>query len=40
LVVLADSAGRVALVINGGRAMVALGVQPGDAVRISSSAPA
>jgi S-adenosylmethionine hydrolase len=35
LVLYADSAGRLALAINGGRAAVALSVQPGDIVRIS-----
>jgi S-adenosylmethionine hydrolase len=35
LVVFADSAGKLALAINGGRAAVVLSVQPGDLVRIS-----
>jgi S-adenosylmethionine hydrolase len=35
LVLYADSAGKLALAINGGRAAVALSVQPGDLVRIS-----
>jgi S-adenosylmethionine hydrolase len=34
LVVFVDSAGRVAVAINGGRAVVALGVTPGDVLRI------
>jgi S-adenosyl-L-methionine hydrolase (adenosine-forming) len=34
LVVLVDSADRVAISVNGGRASVALGVQPGDVVRV------
>lgn len=36
LVVFVDSAGRVAVAINGGRAVVALGVTPGDVLRISA----
>jgi S-adenosylmethionine hydrolase len=35
LVLYADSAGMLALAINGGRAAVALSIQPGDIVRIS-----
>jgi S-adenosylmethionine hydrolase len=35
LVVFVDSAGRVAVAINGGRAVVALSVTPGDVVRIT-----
>jgi S-adenosylmethionine hydrolase len=35
LVVYVDSAGRVAIAINGGRAVVALAVVPGDVLRIS-----
>jgi S-adenosylmethionine hydrolase len=35
LVVYVDSAGRVAMAINGGRAVVALAVTPGDVLRIS-----
>jgi S-adenosylmethionine hydrolase len=34
LIVFVDSAGRVALAINGGRAVVALGVTAGDVIRI------
>jgi S-adenosylmethionine hydrolase len=34
LVVYADSAGRVAVAINGGRAVIALSVTPGDVLRI------
>jgi S-adenosylmethionine hydrolase len=37
LVVYVDSADRVAVAINGGRAVVALGVTPGDIVRITSA---
>ncbi|HEV7897719.1 MAG TPA: SAM-dependent chlorinase/fluorinase [Planosporangium sp.] len=37
LVVYVDSAGRVAIAINGGRAVVALGVTPGDIVRITTA---
>jgi S-adenosylmethionine hydrolase len=37
LVVYADSADRVAVAINGGRAVVALGVTPGDVLRITSA---
>jgi S-adenosylmethionine hydrolase len=37
LVVYVDSAGRVAVAINGGRAVVALGVTPGDVLRISNA---
>jgi hypothetical protein len=36
LVVFVDSAGRVALAINGGRAVVALAVTPGDVLRIAN----
>jgi S-adenosyl-L-methionine hydrolase (adenosine-forming) len=35
LIVYVDSAGRVAVAINGGRAVVALAVVPGDVLRIS-----
>ena len=35
LVVYVDSADRVAVAVNGGRAVVALGVTPGDVLRIS-----
>jgi S-adenosyl-L-methionine hydrolase (adenosine-forming) len=37
LVVYVDSADRVAVAINGGRAVVALGVTPGDVLRISNA---
>jgi S-adenosylmethionine hydrolase len=37
LVVYVDSADRVAVAINGGRAVVALGVGPGDILRISNA---
>jgi S-adenosylmethionine hydrolase len=37
LVAYVDSAGRVALAINGGRAVVALSVSPGDVVTVSSA---
>jgi S-adenosylmethionine hydrolase len=37
LVAYVDSAGRVALAINGGRAVVALSVSPGDVVIVSSA---
>jgi hypothetical protein len=37
LVVLADSADRVAVVVNGGRASVVLGVNPGDLVRVEGA---
>jgi S-adenosylmethionine hydrolase len=37
LVVFVDSAGRVAIAINGGRAVVALGVTPGDVLRIAGA---
>jgi S-adenosylmethionine hydrolase len=37
LVVYVDSAGRVAVAVNGGRAVVALGVTPGDVLRISNA---
>jgi S-adenosylmethionine hydrolase len=37
LVVYVDSADRVAVAINGGRAVVALGVTPGDVLRITSA---
>jgi S-adenosylmethionine hydrolase len=36
LVVYVDSAGKVALAINGGRAVVALSVSPGDVVRVTT----
>jgi S-adenosyl-L-methionine hydrolase (adenosine-forming) len=36
LVVFTDSSGLAAIAINGGRAVVALGVEPGDRVRITS----
>ncbi|HEY2672227.1 MAG TPA: SAM-dependent chlorinase/fluorinase [Rugosimonospora sp.] len=36
LVVYVDSAGRVALAINGGRAVVALGVSAGDVLRVAN----
>jgi hypothetical protein len=36
LVVYIDSADRVAVAVNGGRAVVALGVTPGDVLRLSS----
>jgi hypothetical protein len=36
LVAYVDSAGRVALAINGGRAVVALAVSPGDVLRITN----
>lgn len=35
LIVLADSAGHAAIAINGGRAVVMLGVEPGDMLRIA-----
>ncbi|BFU42964.1 S-adenosyl-l-methionine hydroxide adenosyltransferase family protein [Krasilnikovia sp. MM14-A1004] len=35
LVVFEDSAGRVAIAVNGGRAVVVLSVRPGDVVRIA-----
>jgi S-adenosylmethionine hydrolase len=35
LLVYEDSAGRVAIAVNGGRAVVVLSVRPGDVVRIS-----
>jgi S-adenosylmethionine hydrolase len=37
LIVFADSAGRVAVAINGGRAVVALSVSPGDVLRIDNA---
>lgn len=37
LVVFVDSADRVAVAVNGGRAMVALSVTPGDILRIAST---
>jgi S-adenosylmethionine hydrolase len=37
LVVYVDSAGRVAIAINGGRAVVALGVTPGDIVHLTTA---
>lgn len=36
LVVYPDSAGRVAIAVNGGRAAVVLGVAPGDVVRLTA----
>jgi S-adenosylmethionine hydrolase len=36
LIVYADSAGKVALAVNGGRAVVALAVTPGDVLRLTS----
>ena len=36
LVVFSDSSGRAAIAINGGRAVVALGVEPGDRVRVTN----
>jgi len=36
LVVYTDSADRLAIALNGGRAVVGLGVQPGDIVRIAA----
>lgn len=36
LVVLEDSAGRVAVAVNGGRASVVLGASPGDVLRIAA----
>jgi len=36
LIVFGDSAGHAAVAINGGRAVVALGTEPGDVVRIAS----
>jgi S-adenosylmethionine hydrolase len=38
LVVFVDSADRVAVAVNGGRAVVALGVTPGDVLRVSDRA--
>ncbi len=35
LIVYEDSAGRVAVAVNGGRAVVVLSVQPGDVVRVA-----
>jgi S-adenosyl-L-methionine hydrolase (adenosine-forming) len=37
LMVYVDSAGRVAIAVNGGRAVVALGVTPGDVLRIAQA---
>jgi S-adenosylmethionine hydrolase len=37
MVVYVDSADRVAIAINGGRAVVALGVAPGDTVHITTA---
>ena len=37
LIVYADSAGKVALAVNGGRAVVALAVTPGDVLRITNA---
>ena len=39
LVVFVDSAGHTSIGINGGRAVVALSVKPGDIVRIASAQP-
>lgn len=36
LIVFGDSAGHAAVAINGGRAVVALGIQPGDVLRIAT----
>jgi S-adenosyl-L-methionine hydrolase (adenosine-forming) len=36
LIVFGDSAGHAAVAINGGRAVVTLGIQPGDVLRIAS----
>jgi S-adenosylmethionine hydrolase len=36
LIVFGDSAGHAAVAINGGRAVVALGVEPGDVLRIAT----
>ena len=36
LIVFSDSAGHAAVAINGGRAVVALGIEPGDVLRIAS----
>jgi S-adenosylmethionine hydrolase len=36
LIVFGDSAGHAAVAINGGRAVVALGIEPGDVLRIAS----
>jgi len=36
LIVYVDSAGKVALAVNGGRAVVALSVSPGDVLRVVS----
>jgi S-adenosylmethionine hydrolase len=40
LLVYTDSAGRVAIAVNNGRAVVVLSVRPGDVVRIAEQAPA
>jgi S-adenosylmethionine hydrolase len=37
LIVYVDSAGKVALAVNGGRAVVALAVTPGDVLRIANA---
>jgi S-adenosyl-L-methionine hydrolase (adenosine-forming) len=37
LILFADSAGQAAIAINGGRAVVALGVAPGDVIRIADA---
>ena len=37
LLVFGDSAGHAAVAINGGRAVVALGVEPGDVLRVSTA---
>ncbi|HKE65884.1 MAG TPA: SAM-dependent chlorinase/fluorinase [Micromonosporaceae bacterium] len=39
LILFVDSAGHVAVAINGGRAVVALGVEPGDVVRVAAASP-
>ncbi len=39
LIAYADSAGKLALAINGGRAVVALSTHPGDVLRISAAGP-
>ena len=36
LVVYVDSADRVAVAVNGGRAVIALGVTPGDVLRLAA----
>jgi hypothetical protein len=37
LILFVDSAGHAAVAINGGRAVVALGVEPGDVVRLAAT---